>query len=255
MKPTPRQLSAGALIALGTPLIAAPAWATPGNADNVTFCHATASHTNPYVTITTDPKSFFQQGHDSHEGPVWTPKEPRPNEWGDIVPPFHYSYEQGQQTVSGDYPGKNWSSDAEAMWAAGCQPSPPVAPTPSSSATPTASVTPTITPSVTPTETSASPGKSTSPEPTVTAQPEPGESSIPPSARPTVSATAPGVRGPGRSPSPETSVLGTKFTRIPSAAPAASRLPHTGLPVWPLTILGLGLVGVGAALLRRPHQA
>lgn len=273
MKPTPRQTSASALIAVGLPLIAAPAWATAGNADNVTFCHATASHTNPYVTITTDPQTFFQQGHDGHDGPVWTANDPRQAKWGDVVAPFHYSYQRGQETTSGEYPGKNWSVEGQAVLAAGCQAPPPVDPSPSVTATPSHS------PSPTPTE-------SLTPDPSVSASPDPHEPSPAPSATPSTTSPAATPTAPGRpdseppdgspvvvsptptvsasvpapvgSPSPQTSVLGTKVTRPPSNppnAPSASQLPHTGLGAWPLTILGVGLVGVGAVLLRRPRRA
>jgi len=66
-----------------------------GRGDNVTFCHATNSVTNPYVVITTDPDSIVKQGHGEHDGPVFNSEMTNRSDWGDIIPPF--SYEEGGQ--------------------------------------------------------------------------------------------------------------------------------------------------------------
>jgi hypothetical protein len=275
LKTTPRDIAAGALITLGTPLIAAPAWASAGNDDNVTFCHATASQSNPYVVITTDPKAFFQQGHDGHDGPVWTAAgSADQGRWGDIVPSFSYSYAQGQETVTGDYPGKNWTEEGQLVLQAGCQQPSPVTPTPSESATPSPSATSTGSPSPTPTATATDvPSESPSPDTTETSSPDPTQSAGPPSPIPStpvsVAPTPPGgmddgapgqvpAAKPTATPTPSTAVLGSKVSRPPAdpaAVPTASRLPHTGLPVWLLSAVGLVLVGMGAALLRRARPA
>jgi hypothetical protein len=61
---------------------AASANATGGYGHKVTLCHATASNSNPYVTVTVDKNSIKYQGHLAHvNGKVW----PTP-EWGDIIP-------------------------------------------------------------------------------------------------------------------------------------------------------------------------
>jgi hypothetical protein len=68
----------------------------------VTLCHATASRTNPYVSITVDANSVTRRGHDGHTGPVFPA-----DGWGDIIPPF------------GTYPGLNWPA-GQTLLAAGC---------------------------------------------------------------------------------------------------------------------------------------
>lgn len=68
----------------------------------VTLCHATASRTNPYVTITVDAASVTRRGHDGHTGPVFPA-----DGWGDIIPPF------------GTYPGLNWPA-GQTLLASGC---------------------------------------------------------------------------------------------------------------------------------------
>src|SRR3954469_22350328 len=67
--------------------------------EQVTFCHRTASVTNPYNRITTDADSILKQGHGDHTGPIF-PNEGPDGKWGDIIPPFNYS--------GGQYPGLNW---------------------------------------------------------------------------------------------------------------------------------------------------
>lgn len=70
----------------------------------VTFCHATASETNPYNLIETSVNAFFQAGHDTHQN------------FEDIVPPF--TYEKQGETI--DFPGLNWDAEGQAIFNAGC---------------------------------------------------------------------------------------------------------------------------------------
>src|SRR5262245_1263734 len=82
--------------------------ATKGRSDNVTLCHRTRSHHNPYVVITVDPAGAFDGHYSEHQGPVFGPGV---QHWGDIIPPFQY---QGQ-TYS-----LNWPA-GEAIFENGCK--------------------------------------------------------------------------------------------------------------------------------------
>lgn len=111
-------------------------FATPPAPDHkVTICHRTNSNTNPYVVITVDIASagHLHGGHDTqHLGPVWDPTlKARKIEWGDIIPPYAYGAFR--------YPGLNWTSQGQAIWANDCRvpvPSSSPSPTTSSSSTP-----------------------------------------------------------------------------------------------------------------------
>ncbi len=90
----------------------APVLASPKNDDNVRICHASDSQTNPYQNPTVDPDSIFRNnGHDSHNGPVWY-QGITDHSWGDIIPPFDYG--DGQH-----YNGKNWT-EGQTIWNNGC---------------------------------------------------------------------------------------------------------------------------------------
>jgi LPXTG-motif cell wall-anchored protein len=112
------------LVLVASMTMGLPAFATPddhGGTDKVTICHATSSASNPYVVITVDPASIFQKGHDGHDGPVFDPATMGSGDhWGDIIPPFDYEYEQGQELISGHYAGLNWTAEGQAIWEAGC---------------------------------------------------------------------------------------------------------------------------------------
>lgn len=62
-------------------------------------------------------------------------------------------------------------------------------------------------------------------------------------------------------PSEEPTVLPTVLTQSPSISPSVKGvkivkgLPHTGSPVAPLLVTGLGLIGLGIVLLRQPRGA
>lgn len=84
--------------------------AAAASGEPVSFCHRTASVSNPYNLITTDADSIVQKGHGDHTGPIF-PNEGADGKWGDIIPPFDYS--------GGHYPGLNWP-EGRAVIDAGC---------------------------------------------------------------------------------------------------------------------------------------
>jgi hypothetical protein len=117
-------------------VVGAPALAVGGREDNVTLCHRTASHTNPYVRITVDSAGAFHGHYSHHEGPVF-PSTGSDGKWGDIIPSFTY---KGQSY------SMNWNDQGQAIFNNGCKiaggqggETPPPAPTP----TPTPTTTPT----------------------------------------------------------------------------------------------------------------
>ncbi len=84
-----------------------PAFAAPK--PKIDICHATGSHANPYNGANAD-QTADAGGHDGHDGPVWF--SGITVSWGDIIPPFDYD--------GGSYPGKNWTSEGQAILANGC---------------------------------------------------------------------------------------------------------------------------------------
>ena len=80
---------------------ASAASATNTEPHKVTICHATASQSNPYVTISVDVASIIGDSGHGHSGV----------NAGDIIPPF---------TIDGyAYAGHNWDT-GQAIWANGC---------------------------------------------------------------------------------------------------------------------------------------
>lgn len=81
----------------------------------VPVCHAPAAYNTPYVvdnvSINSVESALTAGGHGDHTGPVY----PAAN-WGDIIPPYTYSY--NGQTVH--YPGYNWTSMGIHIWIRGC---------------------------------------------------------------------------------------------------------------------------------------
>ena len=79
-----------------------------------TICHASNSNTNPYQQ---NPPSFTAQagGHDDHKGPIWYHNIP--TAWGDIIPPFDYD----DGGVIKRYPGLNWGTSGQEIWANDCE--------------------------------------------------------------------------------------------------------------------------------------
>ncbi len=89
----------------------------------VRICHATASHSNPYVS--NEPaignNGDLQGGHLNHTGPIFPAAD-----WGDIVPPYNYVDGSG---VTQTFPGYNWSPEGQAIYQLGCSlPREPLAP-------------------------------------------------------------------------------------------------------------------------------
>jgi hypothetical protein len=102
--------------------------------EKVTLCHRTDSDTNPYVVITVDIASAGEartaEGHNSHNGPVWSAGLKAAHiKWGDIIPAYTFG--------SFSYPGKNLTAAGQAILDNGCKipgkpsPSPSPSPTPS----------------------------------------------------------------------------------------------------------------------------
>jgi outer membrane biosynthesis protein TonB len=129
----------------------------------VKICHATASQSNPYVSIEIDSSSIenpkdkkYLNGHGEHEK--------------DIIPPFSFN--------ESTFPGKNWDDTGQVIWKNDCKiitPTPTPTPTPTE---PTPTPTPTEpTPTPTPTEPTPTPTPTEpTPEPTEpTPTPEPTE--------------------------------------------------------------------------------
>lgn len=143
-------LTAATLFGFASLFVTSASAATPGN-EPVTFCHRSASVSNPYVALTTDADSIISQGHGAHTGPIF-PQTGPDGFWGDIIPPFSYS--------GGYFPGLNWNSEGQAVVNADCEVDetpiePPVTTTTSTTTTstttiPGSSTTTTIPPVTTP---------------------------------------------------------------------------------------------------------
>lgn len=112
-----------AMIALAP---AASATAAPGTEANpyvqhegIPICHRTNSDTNPYVANSPDFNSIVKNGHDSHDGAVWSAgMKADHDKWGDIIPPFWY---QGKKdAVPTYYAGKNWDTTGQDIYGKGC---------------------------------------------------------------------------------------------------------------------------------------
>jgi hypothetical protein len=97
----------------------------PG-AHKVTLCHATASSTNPYASVTVDYHSVLDHGHGGHEGPVFDPFAQ--GGWGDVIPAFDFG-------PDARYPGMNLNAIGQNILTNGCQTN-PVPTTSSSTSTP-----------------------------------------------------------------------------------------------------------------------
>ena len=204
---------------IGVALVAPTVVATPPAPDHkVTICHRTNSNTNPYLVITVDIASagHLHGGHDTqHLGPIWDPTlKARKIEWGDIIPPYSYG--------AFSYPGLNWTSQGQAIWANDCR-----VPAPSSSPTSPTSPPP------------SSPTLSSSPTPSSNPTASPTASSGP-------AGSVEGVTG-----TPNGEFEGIAGTPPPTDSLAGARAPSGDGLYW----LALALAGLlGAALLMTPRR-
>ncbi len=165
---------AAASLAVAGATFSVSAVANGDKADKVTLCHATASESNPYVSITVDENSTKLEGHEGHTGPIWQAGDKAADiTWGDIIP------------AESDVTGLNSTALGLAILANGCDALTVVTPTPTPTGTPTATPSPTpcdedcATPTPTPTPT-ATP----TPVPTPTPTPKPTPRPTPPVAPP-----------------------------------------------------------------------
>ena len=114
-------------LVLGVFLLAgsAAASASAPAPDKVTLCHATASETNPYVSVTVDENSTNLAGHEAHTGPIWQPGDKAAGvKWGDIIPTESAAASNGTAVV-----GLNDTAVGLAWLANDCNaPLPPVVP-------------------------------------------------------------------------------------------------------------------------------
>ena len=101
---------------VGLLLVFLPTAVSAPNEPKVQICHATDSHSNPYVSE--EPaianNGDLQGGHLNHTGPVFPAAG-----WGDIIPPYTYVDQNGVTQV---FPGYNWSPEGQAIWQGGCTP-------------------------------------------------------------------------------------------------------------------------------------
>jgi hypothetical protein len=157
------------------------------------------------------------QGHDGHDGPVFSPDLPEHAVWGDIIPAFDFG--PGEQ-----YAGKNLSTAGQAILDNGC-----VLPGTTTTTSTTDSSSTTTSSTTTTTTTTTSPPNGTTPSSEGT-----------PTSRVTIQGgpTGPiGGTGPG----------GPGVT----ADPGSSILPFTGSPVSVLLGIGGALVASGIGLVVR----
>jgi hypothetical protein len=209
----------------------------PNPEHKVTLCHATDSHSNPYVRINVDVASVLFHGHDGHNGPIFYAQIPKHQKWGDIIPPFNYG--PGEQ-----YAGKNWTSAGQTIWNANCQLTP--------STTTTSEQGSTTLPSSTTTTTTAEQGSTTLPSSTTTTTTAEQSSTTLPSSTTTITTK---TEGSTTTPTSSVTVKGEAITQSSTttttvAAARAKSLPFTGAATVPLLMGGFAMIGTGLALVR-----
>ncbi len=108
--------------------VVAPALATQGDVHKVTICHATASHTNPYIHEEVDIASsghdegLPKAGHATHTGPIF--EAGMAGKWGDIIPSYDYT----NGSFHHHFDGLNWTAAGQAILNNGCVPPTPTNP-------------------------------------------------------------------------------------------------------------------------------
>jgi hypothetical protein len=102
------------LVALSVVGIQPAASQSSDNERQVQICHATSSHSNPYVSNhpAVANNGDIQGGHLDHLGPVFPAAD-----WGDIIPPYEYADDKG---VTQHFPGYNWTPRGQEIWQNGC---------------------------------------------------------------------------------------------------------------------------------------
>ena len=112
-------VSVFALATAVTYTTALPVDVSATKSNKVTICHATNSHTNPYVVATVNTSSVNEKntaelnGHGNHEGGVWY-EGIADHSWGDIIPAF----ESPKGTA---YAGQNMTSAGQVILKDGCK--------------------------------------------------------------------------------------------------------------------------------------
>jgi hypothetical protein len=221
------------LAGLGVPLAGAT---QPDPEHKITLCHRTDSRTNPYVTESVDVASALFEGHDGHDGPVFSPDLPEHEKWGDIIPAFDFG--PGEQ-----YAGKNLSTAGQAILDAGCVVAGTTTTTTSTSTTDSTSTTTSTVPDES-TTTSTSPPNGTT---TSSSAPRPAGTT-------TSTSTGPGVNpqgGPGTPIIDQGPVNGVVPGVTGAAVPGSGSLPFTGSPVSILLGIGGALIASGIGLVVR----
>lgn len=248
--------------------------------EKVFICHATGSSTNPYVLIHVSKDAEWahthhQDGRDvvlgnsSDKGcPQAAPAQEQsvtfcdmssptqgkletkpaskvlshelngtPEEARDIVPPF---------TVNGQSYSQLWDANGQAIFNAGCS-----APASTAAAAVTTTTTTTTVPVTTTVESTSTVQATTTVATTTTAAGVAGAST-------TTTTPAAGNVAAANTSAPQGGVLGAQATLKPRTSPhggvlgtiRSTTLPFTGLPLWPVVLGALALIGAGAAVRR-----
>jgi len=212
--------------------------------DHVTICHATGSSSHPFVVISPSASGVFH-GHMGHQ------------DLRDVIPTFTY----GGQMLS-----LNWTAQSQSLFNAGCS-------TESKTTVPGTTSTPSVTAVITTQQTAQSTQQAAqtsqqTPQSTTTSTPQsstatPQTSSATPqsstataqgtpattkNAAGTPAGTSNGVNGAqaGNSGTPTTAagVAGTSNSK--PASGLSGTLPFTGMPLWIVLAIGVGLLAAGA---------
>jgi LPXTG-motif cell wall-anchored protein len=215
------------------------AGATEPNPDHlVTLCHRTDSYSNPYEEFTVDVASVLgEDGHDSHNGPVFYPEIPKHTEWGDIIPAFDFG--PGEQ-----YAGKN-VPEGQSILDAHCV-------VPSVTTTTGEATTTTEGGTTTSEATTTTEGGTTTSEATTTTE---GGTTTTDGSTTTEGTSGVTVAGETTGATSPVQPAGVPGATAPVGATAGTgTLPLTGSPVIVLLGVGLALIGSGIAMVVRRRR-